>query len=140
CNAVEQREDEEFLILQRGKTAFVILNRFPYTSGHLMVLPYEHTPSYEDLKPETRAEIMELINSATKILRQVYNPDGFNLGANIGADAGAGIAPHFHFHIVPRWRGDSNFMSVTANTRVLPEDLAVSYQRLKDAWDLGVGG
>ncbi len=136
CHAVEQIQDAEFLILKRGKTAFVILNRFPYTSGHLMVLPYEHTSSYEDLNPETRAEIMELINSATKILRQVYNPDGFNLGANIGADAGAGIAPHFHFHIVPRWRGDSNFMSVTANTRVLPEDLAVSYQRLKEAWDL----
>ncbi len=134
CYAVEQAQDAEFLILQRGTNAFVILNRFPYTSGHLMVLPYEHKPSYEDLNPETRAEIMELINTATTILRQVYNPDGFNLGANIGADAGAGIAPHFHFHIVPRWRGDSNFMSVTANTRVLPEDLQVSYQRLKEAW------
>lgn len=136
CCAVDQNQDEDFLILQRGKTAFVILNRYPYTSGHLMVLPYEHKPSYEDLNPDTRAEMMELINNASKIVRQVYHPDGFNLGANIGADAGAGIAPHFHFHIVPRWRGDTNFMSVTARTRVIPEDLNISYQRLKSAWDL----
>jgi ATP adenylyltransferase len=135
CYAAEQREDSEFLVLHRGTTAFVILNRYPYTSGHLMVLPYEHQPSYEDLDPVTRAEMMELINTATKVLRIVYHPNGLNLGANIGEDAGAGIAPHFHIHIVPRWRGDSNFMSVTANTRVLPEDLEVSYQRLKSAWD-----
>ena len=134
CYAVEQTQDAEYLILHRGKTVFVMLNRFPYTSGHLMVLPYEHQPSYEDLTAETRAEIMELINTATKVLRKVYNPHAFNLGANIGEDAGAGIAPHFHFHIVPRWRGDSNFMSVTSNTRVLPEDLQVSYERLKEAW------
>ncbi len=134
CHALEQTNDSEYLILQRGHSAFVMLNRFPYTSGHLMVLPYEHQPSYESLKAETRAEMMELINTATIILRKVYNPHAFNLGANLGEDAGAGIAPHFHFHIVPRWRGDSNFMSVTSNTRVLPEDLQVSYQRLKAAW------
>jgi ATP adenylyltransferase len=134
CYAVDQTQEAEYLILNRGKNAFVMLNRFPYTSGHLMVLPYEHQPSYEDLTAETRAEMMELINIATKVLRKVYNPNAFNLGANIGEDAGAGIAPHFHFHIVPRWRGDSNFMSVTSNTRVLPEDLQVSYQRLKEAW------
>jgi len=134
CYAVKQSQDAEYLILHRGQNAFVMLNRFPYTSGHLMVLPYDHQPSYEDLTAETRAEMMELINTATKVLRKVYNPNAFNLGANIGEDAGAGIAPHFHFHIVPRWRGDSNFMSVTSNTRVLPEDLQVSYQRLKEAW------
>ncbi len=134
CYAVEQTQDEEYLILHRGEHAFVMLNLFPYTSGHLMVLPYGHQPSYENLTAETRAEMMELINTATKILRKVYNPNAFNLGANIGEDAGAGIAPHFHFHIVPRWRGDSNFMSVTSNTRVLPEDLQISYQRLKAAW------
>jgi len=134
CYAVDQTQEAEYLILHRGKNAFVMLNRFPYTSGHLMVLPYEHQPSYEDLTAETRAEMMELINTATQVLRKVYNPNAFNLGANIGEDAGAGIAPHFHFHIVPRWRGDSNFMSVTSNTRVLPEDLQVSYQRLKEGW------
>ena len=135
CFALEQTQDAEYLILYRGQNAFVMLNRFPYTSGHLMVLPYDHQSSYEQLTPETRAEMMELINTATLILRKVYNPNAFNLGANIGEDAGAGIAPHFHFHIVPRWRGDSNFMSVTSNTRVLPEDLQVSYQRLKATWD-----
>jgi ATP adenylyltransferase len=139
CHAIEQSDDSEYLILHRGVKAFIILNRFPYTSGHLMVLPYDHQPSYEDLDPETRSEMMELINTATRVIRQVYHPDGINLGANIGEDAGAGIAPHFHFHIVPRWRGDSNFMSVTSNTRVLPEDLLVSYQRLKVAWDHETG-
>lgn len=134
CYAAEQAQDAEYLILHRGKNAFIMLNLFPYTSGHLMVLPYEHQPSYENLTAETRAEMMELINTATHVLRNVYNPNAFNLGANIGEDAGAGIAPHFHFHIVPRWRGDSNFMSVTSHTRVLPEDLQVSFQRLKAAW------
>ncbi len=134
CHACEQDKDEEYLILHRGKTAFVILNRFPYTSGHLMVLPYEHRSSYEDLNAETRAEMMELINTATRVIRAVYQPHAFNLGANIGEDAGAGIAAHFHIHLVPRWRGDSNFMTVTAGTRVLPEDLAVSYRRLREAW------
>ena len=134
CHELAQPDGAQNLILHRGQCAFVILNRFPYTSGHLMVLPYDHQPSYEDLTAETRSEMMELINTATKVLRKVYNPNAFNLGANIGEDAGAGIAPHFHFHIVPRWRGDSNFMSVTSNTRVLPEDLQVSYQRLKEAW------
>ncbi|MAT44020.1 MAG: HIT family hydrolase [Anaerolineaceae bacterium] len=134
CVAVEKHEDEAYLILFRGKNAFVMLNRYPYTSGHLMVLPYEHEPTYENLTPETRAEIMELINQATAVIRAVYHPHGLNIGANIGEAAGAGIAPHVHFHIVPRWQGDSNFMSVTSNTRVIPEDLHKSYQRLKQAW------
>lgn len=134
CVAVEKQEDEAYLILFRGKKAFVMLNRYPYTSGHLMVLPYEHVPTYESLAPETRAEIMELINQATAVIRLVYHPHGLNIGANIGEAAGAGIAPHVHFHIVPRWQGDSNFMSVTSNTRVIPEDLHKSYQRLRQAW------
>lgn len=134
CYALSQQEDEKFLILHRSERAFVMLNRFPYTSGHLMVLPNVHTPTYEDLDAGTRAEVMELLNRATRVLRETYQPHGFNLGANIGEDAGAGIAPHLHFHLVPRWRGDSNFMSVTGNTRVLPEELAESYRRLKAAW------
>ncbi|PKO15962.1 MAG: HIT family hydrolase [Chloroflexi bacterium HGW-Chloroflexi-10] len=134
CYAVRQTDDAQYLILHRAKHCFVILNRFPYTSGHLMILPYEHQASYEDLNPETRAEIMETINLSTTVLREIYHPHGFNIGVNIGEDAGAGIAPHVHFHLVPRWRGDSNFMSVTALTRVLPEDLQESYQRLKAAW------
>ena len=135
CHALKQNEDATYLILQRGELAFVMLNRYPYTSGHLMVLPYQHVPSYEDLNAGCRAEMMELLTKATGILRAVYQPNGFNIGANIGEDAGAGIAQHLHFHIVPRWRGDSNFMSVTAQTRVLPEDLQESYKRLKEMWD-----
>ena len=134
CFAAQQPQSEDAanLVLYRGKDAFVMLNRFPYTSGHLMVLPYEHRSSYEEVAAAVRAEMMELINMVTRLLRDVYQPHGFNVGANIGADAGAGIADHLHFHIVPRWRGDSNFMSVTAHTRVLPEDLAESYLRLKE--------
>ncbi len=134
CTAVEKHHDQAYLILQRGKNAFVMLNRYPYTSGHLMVLPYQHVPTYEDLSAEIRAEMMELINQATAVIRAVYHPHGLNIGANIGEAAGAGIAPHLHFHIVPRWPGDSNFMSVTGNTRVIPEDLQLTYQRLKQAW------
>ncbi len=135
CHALNQNADKQFLILARATNAFVMLNRYPYTSGHLMVLPYQHVPSYENLSVECRSEIMELLTRATKVIREVYRPNGFNIGVNIGEDAGAGIAEHLHFHIVPRWRGDSNFMSVTAQTRVLPEDLQKSYQRLKEAWD-----
>jgi ATP adenylyltransferase len=134
CDALLRQDDENFLILHRGIKAFIMLNRYPYTSGHLMVLPYIHVPTYEDLDVETRSEIMELINLATSLLRKTYHPDAFNMGANIGEDAGAGIAPHLHFHLVPRWRGDSNFMAVTSYTRVLPEDLKESFQRLKQTW------
>lgn len=134
CTAVEKEEDTDYLILYRGKNAFIMLNRYPYTSGHLMVLPYQHEPTYETLSCETRAEIMELINQATTVIRKVYHPHGINIGANIGEAAGAGIAPHVHFHIVPRWQGDSNFMAVTGNTRVVPEDLSDSYRRLYEAW------
>lgn len=134
CKAAENDQDEQYLILFRGKYSFVMLNRYPYTSGHLMVLPYEHQPSYENLNAETRAEMMELINQATAVIRSAYNPQGLNVGANIGEAAGAGIAPHLHFHIVPRWQGDSNFMAVTGNTRVVPEELSTSYQRLRTAW------
>lgn len=134
CYALSQNADQEHLILARGSQAFVMLNLYPYTSGHMLVLPYQHVPSYEELDVACRTEIMELLTRATGVLRAVYQPNGFNIGVNIGEDAGAGIAQHLHFHIVPRWRGDSNFMSVTAQTRVLPEDLKESYRRLKEAW------
>lgn len=134
CTAVKKDKDRKYLIIYRGKNAFVMLNRYPYTNGHLMVLPYVHEPSYENLTQETRAEMMELLNQATAVIRKVYKPQGINMGANIGEAAGAGIAPHVHFHLVPRWQGDSNFMSVTGNTRVVPEDLDVSYGRLHAAW------
>ena len=135
CHALEQKDDPDYLILYRGEHVFIMLNRYPYTSGHLMVIPYEHCPSHEDLSPAARTEMMDLITRSTSLIRKVYKPHAFNLGANIGEDGGAGISQHFHFHVVPRWRGDSNFMSVTANTRVFPEEVETSYRRLKEAWD-----
>ncbi len=135
CTALEQSDGPENLIVARGHRSFVILNRFPYTSGHLMVVPREHRASLGELDAPTRAEIMELSNQAIEILQAVYHPQGFNLGMNIGVVAGAGIADHVHMHIVPRWEGDTNFMSSLAETRVLPESLADTYQRVRQSWD-----
>ena len=134
CNALAQTGDAENLIVQRGGRAFVILNRYPYTSGHLMVVPYDHQPSLELLEAETRAEMMELAAQVIAVLRKVYTPQGFNLGVNIGEPAGAGIAEHVHLHIVPRWTGDTSFMSALGGTRVLPELLEDTYQRVLAAW------
>jgi ATP adenylyltransferase len=134
CEAAAHPEDAQTQILFRGKTSYLILNRYPYTSGHLMIVPYDHQPSVEQLDIETRSEIMELTARAIQVLREVYHPDGFNLGANIGSAAGAGVAEHIHFHVVPRWPGDTNFMSAVGDTRVLPEALEITYQRLLEAW------
>jgi ATP adenylyltransferase len=134
CTALEMPDGPENLIVTRGQRAFVILNRFPYTSGHMMIVPFEHQPSLEDLDRETRSEIMELTTQAIKVLKAVYRPQAFNVGANIGQVAGAGIAEHVHMHIVPRWAGDTNFMSTLGQTRVLPEALEETYQRVREAW------
>lgn len=134
CNALDQPDGPENLIVHRGQSAYVILNRYPYTSGHLMVVPYEHYTSIEQSDPSTRFELMELTTQCIRILRSIYQPQGFNIGANIGDAAGAGIPRHFHMHIVPRWTGDTNFMSTLGGTRVIPEALLISYQRLKKAW------
>jgi ATP adenylyltransferase len=135
CDALKRAEQADSLVVKKGKLAFVILNRYPYTSGHLMIVPNVHKCSYEDLDPATRAELMELINHATRVLRRAYAPEGFNVGANLGAAAGAGIAAHVHFHVVPRWMGDANFMSTVGEVRVLPEELTETLARLKEAWD-----
>jgi ATP adenylyltransferase len=134
CMAVKQEDGIENLVVARGKFAYAILNRYPYTSGHLMVVPYLHMPSIEDLDGESRREIIELVNQAIIVLRRVYQPQAFNFGANIGSAAGAGIANHVHMHVVPRWNGDTNFMSTIGETRILPEDLAESYRRIRDQW------
>jgi ATP adenylyltransferase len=134
CTALAQADGPQNLIVARGGRAFVILNRYPYTSGHLMVVPNEHRAALEELDSQTRAEIMELSNQAILILQAVYHPQGFNLGMNIGEVAGAGIADHIHMHIVPRWGGDTNFMTSLANTRVLPESLPDTYQRVRQSW------
>jgi len=134
CIAQANQDSAENLIAHRGELAYVILNRYPYTSGHLMVVPFEHKASLEELDPVTRAEMMELTTRCMTVLRKVYNPQAFNMGANIGEAAGAGVKGHVHLHIVPRWRGDTNFMSTLGASRVLPELLGDTYQRIKNGF------
>ena len=134
CNALAEEDTAENLIVFRGERAFVILNRFPYTSGHVMVLPYDHQPTLEALDPETRAEMIELTTHMTRILTGLYTPQGFNIGINLGEAAGAGIEQHIHIHIVPRWVGDTNFMTAVGETRVLPEALEETWRRVRETW------
>lgn len=135
CQALETADSVQNLIVFRGKYSFVILNRFPYSSGHLMIVPFEHHASLEELNTETLSEMMLLMTHAMRVLRAVYRPDAFNIGANIGEAAGAGIAEHVHMHVVPRWAGDTNFMSTIGTTRVLPENLEDTYQRVSSQWE-----
>ena len=135
CQALEQADGCTNLIVHRGEHAYVILNRYPYTSGHLMVVPYYHCETLGGLKPEIRAEMMELVSQCVTLLQKHYYAQGFNIGANLGSAAGAGIPQHIHFHIVPRWSGDTNFMSAIGDTRVVPEALEESYQRILSAWN-----
>ena len=129
----QDEADAAVYILERGRTCFLVLNAFPYNSGHLMVLPYQHEASLAALPAETAAELMTLARRAERLLRKVYQPGGLNLGLNLGEAAGAGVAEHLHLHAVPRWSGDNNFMSVLGETRILPEMLAESYRRLREA-------
>jgi len=138
CEAPRQG-DEEALILKRGRLAYVIMNRYPYNTGHLMVVPYRHVPSLEDLTREETLEVMELVKESMKALRKAMNPHGFNVGVNVGEAAGAGIAGHVHVHIVPRWRGDTNFVTLIAGDKVVPESLDDTYRRLKPLMRGGSG-
>ncbi|HET8616714.1 MAG TPA: HIT domain-containing protein [Actinomycetales bacterium] len=133
CRA-PQRDDAESLIVHRGEVAFVVLNLYPYNSGHLMVCPYRHVSDYVALTDAETAEVARLTQSAIRVLTAVSAPHGFNLGMNQGAVAGAGIAAHLHQHVVPRWGGDSNFLPIVARTRALPELLGDTRDRLADAW------
>ena len=128
--ALEAGDDREAQILHRAEHSFLILNKFPYNAGHLLVLPYREVPELDDLEPEERADLMESITFGKGLLQKALNPDGFNIGFNFGASAGAGIPSHLHAHIVPRWNGDTNFMPVLGNTRVLPQSLQAMYDRL----------
>jgi len=134
CRRVAMDDDEGNLILYRGKHAFVILNLFPYTNGHTMVVPFKHKASLEDLDETTRNELMQLTTEAVTVIRNTYQAEDFNIGINIGEAAGAGIAEHIHVHIVPRWTGDTSFMTTSGDTRVLPESMDKSYQRLRAEW------
>jgi len=131
CQIINDKDDAKNLVLYRGALAFVILNLFPYTSGHLMIVPYEHIGSLAALNLQATAEMFDLAKRSEIALGQEYHPDGFNIGMNLGKAAGAGVAEHLHVHVVPRWVGDANFVSIVGETRVLPEDLSTTYERLK---------
>jgi ATP adenylyltransferase len=135
CGAQAVEDGPQNLIVFRSRYAYVILNRYPYTSGHIMVVPNDHKSSLELLNRDIRSEVMELVNLSIQVLQYEYHPQGFNVGVNIGEAAGAGIVGHIHLHIVPRWKGDTNFMSSLAMTRVLPESLEDTYTRLRLAWE-----
>jgi ATP adenylyltransferase len=139
CEALKRNEDEETLIVYRGKKAFVILNRFPYTSGHVMMVPYAHVAELNLSEPGALSEMMELAQRMESVFRQNYQPDGMNMGMNLGRAAGAGVTGHLHLHMLPRWIGDSNFMTVTGETRVHPEELRTTYQKIKKALEIKAG-
>ena len=134
CDLPSENRDVENLIIHRGQHVFVILNRYPYNNGHLMVVPFAHTPSLEQLDLATLTELMLLVNQGLGALRAAYKPQAFNLGANIGAAAGAGIAEHVHMHVVPRWDGDTNFLTVLGGTRTIPEELGATREKLAAAF------
>jgi ATP adenylyltransferase len=132
CSAAHDTlHDRERLVVYRAERNMVMLNRFPYTSGHIMIIPYEHAATLESVSDDTLVELIRLARLGEKLLRTVYRPDGFNLGFNIGRSAGAGIADHVHMHALPRWTGDTSFMTSVGETRVLPESLETTWEKLR---------
>jgi ATP adenylyltransferase len=130
CEAARSETDEGSLVVHRGRSVFVILNRYPYTNGHIMVAPYRHDAWLSESDAETRTELVGMIARAERVLVEAYRADGLNVGINFGSAAGAGIAGHYHVHVVPRWKGDTNFMTVTGDVRIVPEDLGETKRRL----------
>ncbi|HEX9682297.1 MAG TPA: HIT domain-containing protein [Acidimicrobiales bacterium] len=126
--------DDETFVVHRGSTAFAILNAYPYSTGHLLVLPFRHVRGLDELTDEESEEVWGITRRATEVVGSVYDPEGVNIGFNIGRAAGAGIPGHVHGHVVPRWSGDTNFMTSVANTRVLPEALDVTWSKMRQAW------
>jgi ATP adenylyltransferase len=135
CNRLQQNDDARSLIVHRAEHCFVILNAFPYTSGHVMIAPYLHTDELRKLPVPAATEMMALTQKLEGILRELYRPDGINLGMNLGKAAGAGVAGHIHMHILPRWIADANFMSVIGETRVNPEALEITYERIRGKFE-----
>ena len=134
CRIAGDTQDEENLVVYRAHYNFVVLNRYPYTSGHMMVVPYAHADALSSLEGNAAAEMMDLVRLSERHLREAYRPEGLNIGMNMGESAGAGIAGHIHMHVLPRWHGDANFMTTIGETRILPEDLSATWQRLHRAF------
>jgi ATP adenylyltransferase len=134
CEKAAANQDEENLIVFRGRLNFVLLNLFPYTNGHLMIAPYKHAALLSEAGDDVLTEMMILTRTAEDHIRAIYKPEGLNMGLNIGKCAGAGVAGHIHMHVLPRWTGDANFMSTIGETRVMPEDLATTYKKLRSAF------
>ncbi len=130
--ARKSRDDDKHLIVWRGKTCFVIMNRYPYNSGHLMVVPNRQTSTLLDLRAEELSEIMQTVQRSIRALDAIMRPQGYNFGANLGRVSGAGVENHVHFHIVPRWNGDTNFMPVLADTKVISEDMSKTLKKLRE--------
>lgn len=131
CPEGDGLSDEERLILYRGRRTMVMMNKYPYNNGHLLVAPWRHVAGLEDLTEEEMTDLMKKVQACVKILRRTMRPDGFNVGLNLGAAAGAGVESHLHFHVVPRWEGDTNFMTVFADVRSIPEHLRQTYDKLR---------
>jgi ATP adenylyltransferase len=133
CRVASESNDAQNYVVLRAERSFILLNRYPYTTGHLMIAPYAHVATLEEAEAATLEEIMRLAQRAEKALRAVYRPSGLNLGFNIGESAGAGIAGHVHMHALPRWAGDTSFITTISETRVLPEALETTYEKLREA-------
>jgi ATP adenylyltransferase len=133
CDAIAANDDAKMLVVFRGTKNYIILNRYPYTTGHVMVVPYAHVADLAAADPEVLSEMMRLAQRLKVALEKTYHPEGYNLGMNLGRAAGAGVTGHLHLHVLPRWSGDSNFMTVVGETRVEPEDLATTYEKLRSA-------
>ncbi len=139
CTRIEKDEDEKNLILHRSSHGFIIMNRFPYNNGHLMVVPYRHSGNILDLTPEENQDLSYLIQLSVEALNRVMSPHGFNIGMNLGKVAGAGVDSHLHYHIVPRWNGDTNFMPIISDTKVVSEALDKTYHKLHQAFQQILG-
>ena len=135
CSIIESKKDEENLVLKRGNNSFIVFNKFPYNNAHLLIAPFSHVASLSDLSKDERLEIMDLSALAVDIIKKTMNADGFNCGFNLGKSAGAGLESHIHFHVVPRWIGDCNFLPVLSDTKSLPEYLEDTYKKLKPSFD-----
>ncbi len=140
CKFFEEEDEHANLVLGKTASSYVVLNKYPYNNGHLMVIPSAHVASLEELSEEAYAELQRLLRTSIQVVKEVYGPDALNVGMNLGRAAGAGIAEHLHWHIVPRWTGDVNFMPVLAETRVIPEHLEASWQKLRPAFERALAG